>query len=140
LCGQFIIFLLGVDNRWFSHFFIRVLTLLLIDPSVLLLSFEFGRDLFEGFNSALIIGHKEVKLWQLSAQVVSLTNRFVDFKDIVELFIRLKISSVEGYIAFSTAGKHFDCFLIGHLETDTGMTEKVETRKLDGVLIDLQAD
>ena len=46
---------------------------------------------------------------------------------------------VEGHIALGATRENFHCFLVGYLDSHTGMAEEVEARQLYRVNIHLEA-
>lgn len=50
------------------------------------------------------------------------------------------MSSGEGDVALGTTREYIYGLLIGYLDSNTGVTEKVEARELNGIYIDLEAD
>ena len=66
--------------------------------------FDLGGHEFEGLHASLVVGLKQINLGELGAQIVRLSNGLEDFEDVIEFLVGLKMSPVEGDIAFCATG------------------------------------
>ncbi len=65
-----------------------------------IICFDLGGHEFEGLHTSLVVGLEKVNLGELGAQIIRLSDGFEDFEDVIEFLVGLKMSTVEGDIAF----------------------------------------